>query len=213
MNNSKVFQFINNTEYALEHIYRALGVYYRVLGENEKEIGKINDCNRMLSEKFIYEGQWSVHANASYANYMKKTNELLKMKNKVNECLSSKLERFLESNKVSLESMSYLAGLILQLAKQMLSIRYNCKPSISDVRKIGTQSIIEIIWEGRNHAMHWEEIEPKEKVKEMLQGLERDFIYDIKFGENNCLLILEALGWIDKESVIKDMKEIILSGS
>ena len=55
-------------------------------------------------------------------------------------------------------SLSALAGSVLQFAKQGIALQYgrnrtNCPPG----RTIGTQSLSEVIWQGRNQALHWED--------------------------------------------------------
>ena len=107
------------------------------------------------------------------------------------------------------ESMSSFAGGVLQIAKQVLSMRSSGKPvHISGARNIGSQSIIEVIWEGRNHAMHWDEGVPHRKVKDMLDTLSSDLKITIVISRNNCLSILGALGWKSADDMVADLKEL-----
>ena len=108
----------------------------------------------------------------------------------------------------SIESMSYLAGSVLQIAKQILSLRHGGKPKGIASRRIGSQSLVEVIWEGRNHAMHWEETVPHKKVKEMFDLLASDFGMDVEYGKNNCLSLLGVLSWSSADQVIQDLHEL-----
>ncbi|MEW8288804.1 MAG: hypothetical protein AB2697_22725 [Candidatus Thiodiazotropha endolucinida] len=78
-----------------------------------------------------------------------------------------KLEKALFNIGSTIESMSGLAGAVLQIGKQSLSLRHSEKPNLSGARTIGTQNIVEVIWEGRNHSMHWDEGAPRERVRNM----------------------------------------------
>jgi hypothetical protein len=75
---------------------------------------------------------------------------------------------------------------------------------------VGSQGIIEIIWEGRNHALHWDEVPPKGKpVKHMLEALSSDLQITIAPGKNNSLSILGALGWKSTDEVLSDLKALV----
>jgi hypothetical protein len=70
------------------------------------------------------------------------------------------------------DSLGVLAGSILQLGKQVLSFHFGTKPpNIAGARTIGSQSIVEAIWEGRNHALHWEEGTGRSPIQNMLSSL------------------------------------------
>ena len=138
--------------------------------------------NQTLSGPFMYRDQWSPNANHYYAQYLNKKQQEAKV-----------------------ESMSCLAGALLQIAKQALSLRHSGKPKISGARNIGSQSIVDVIWGGRNHAMHWDDRVLSIKVTEVLDAC------SIKPdpGKNYCLSILDALGWKSPDAMIADLKKLI----
>jgi hypothetical protein len=110
------------------------------------------------------------------------------------------------------EAVEIAAGAVLQLAKQSLSFRFGKKPADTpNTRKIGTQSIIDVIWQGRNNALHWEESKPHDKVRTMLKQLKKDTGLDIRFNKNNALAIVNELGWTKVDNVILDLRAIIKS--
>ncbi|MBS3755252.1 MAG: hypothetical protein KGY56_06085 [Desulfobacterales bacterium] len=135
--------------------------------------------------------------------------ELEKQKTAAQENDAIKLEKALFNIGSTVESMSGLAGAVLQIGKQALSIRHTGKPNLPAARKIGTQNIVEVVWEGRNHAMHWDEGSPREPVSNMLNVLETDLNITIEVGKNNCLSILGALEWKKPEDVISDLKALV----
>jgi hypothetical protein len=135
--------------------------------------------------------------------------ELEKQKVTIQEPDAEKLTKALFNIGTTIESMSTLAGAVLQIGKQALSLRYAGKPSLPEARFIGTQNIINVIWEGRNHSMHWDEGAPKKRVKNMLNTLETDLGIKIEIGTNNCLSILGALEWKKPEDMISDLKTLV----
>jgi hypothetical protein len=75
--------------------------------------------------------------------------------------LEKNLTKLLTERGATEETCGVLAGSVLQIAKQVLSCRFDRKPSeLRNVKMIGSQSIVEVIWESRNHAIHCEEQSP-----------------------------------------------------
>jgi hypothetical protein len=135
--------------------------------------------------------------------------ELGKQKAEAQEDDSVRLEKAIFSIGTTDESMSSLAGAVLQIGKQALSIRHAGKPNLPTAKTIGTQNIIEVIWEGRNHAMHWDEGSPRQRVRDMLNTLANDLGITIEEGKNNCLSILGVLGWKKTDDDISDHKSLV----
>ena len=202
-------EFIENSRPAIEHLFGALDEYNKVLEKAQTTVEKIESSKQLLSDLFMYRGQWSANANHYYAQYMMRMKELEKQKIAAQEDDARKLEKALFNIGSTVESMSGLAGAVLQIGKQALSIRYKGKPDLPAARTIGTQNIVEVVWEGRNHAMHWDEGAPRGRVKDMLNALTTDLNITIEIGKNNCLSVLGALEWKKSEDVISDLKALV----
>lgn len=202
-------EFIENSRPAIEHLFGALGEYNKVLEKAQVTVEEIENTKQHLSDLFMYRDQWSPNANHHYAQYMMRMEELVKQKTAAQESDAIKLEKALFSIGSTVESMSGLAGAVLQIGKQALSIRHAGKPNLPTARTIGTQNIVEVIWEGRNHAMHWDEDTPRKQVKNMLDALATDLNITIEIGKNNCLSIMGALEWKNPEDVISDLKALV----
>ena len=202
-------EFIENSRPAIEHLFSALGDYYNVLKRAQTTAEEIEGSKQLLSDLFMYRDQWSPDANHHYAQYIKRLEELEKQNAETKANDTERLEEALFNIGATVESMSILAGTVLQIAKQALSIRYGGKPDLPTARTIGTQSIVEVVWEGRNHAMHWDEGAPREHVRAMLNSLADDLNITIEVGKNNCLSILGALQWKTPEAVISDLKALV----
>ena len=190
-------EFIENSRPAIEHLFGALGAYNKVLEKAQITVEEIECSKQLLHDLFMYRDQWSLNANHHYAQYMMRMEELEKQKAAAQECDAEKLEKALSNIGSTVESMSNLAGAVLQIGK------------LPAARTIGTQNIVEVVWEGRNHAMHWDEGAPRKQVSDMLNTLATDLNITIEIGKNNCLSILGALEWQKTEDVISDIKVLV----
>ena len=205
----QALEFIENSRHASQHLFDALSKYNRVLEQAQTTVEEIERSKNLLSDLFMYRDQWSPNANHHYAQYVRRMEELEKQKAEAQENDAQKLEKALFNIGATVESMSSLAGAVLQIGKQALSIRHEGKPSLPAARTVGTQNIIEVVWEGRNHAMHWDEGAPRQRVKKVLNTLATDINITIEAGKNNCLSILGALEWKTSENVISDLKALV----
>ncbi len=202
-------QFFENSRHALDHLFSAINEYNKALVLAQIEVEELENSEKALADLFIYRDQWSINANFHYAQYVERMKNLEQQKHIASQDISIKLDNALANIGATVDSMSSLAGSILQIAKQIISLRHSCKPNIPNSRNIGNQSIEEVIWEGRNHSMHWEEETPRKKVQDMLDALTNDLGINIVAGSNNSLSILGALGWTSTDSVINDLETLI----
>lgn len=107
-------------------------------------------------------------------------------------------------------SVGCLAGSLLQYAKQGISIchgkDFNKYP---DGRFINSQSIKNIIWQGRNQSVHWEGGVLNHFVEDCFTDLLKNnpCFSDYK-KQNKAFEIIELLGWTDFSIFKKDMQSL-----
>ena len=157
-------EFIDRSSPAIKFLFDALSSYFDVIGSLQASIEEIESTKHVLTDLFVSRDQWSPNANHYHAQYMSRVKELEEQKIAIGKTDSEKIEQAFRVMDSTEESMSVLAGSVLQIAKQTLSIRYSAKPKLAASRVLGSQSVVEVIWEGRNHALHWEEVENRSKV-------------------------------------------------
>jgi hypothetical protein len=205
----QAIQFLSDSEHALNHLFDDLGEYGKILSDSQIAVEEFKNSQEILSDSFMYRDQWSPNANHHHAQYMERMDALEKEKAEVAKDTDKKIESALLRIGSTMESMSSLAAAVLQIAKQAISLSHSDKPSLPSARKIGSQSIVEVIWEGRNHGMHWGEGSPRPKVKAMLDTLTRDKAITMEAKTNNCVSILGALDWKSSADAIADLKLIV----
>ncbi|MFO0508830.1 MAG: hypothetical protein ACK5YZ_02375 [bacterium] len=72
---------------------------------------------------------------------------------------------------------------------------------------VASQALKEVIWQGRNHALHWEEGNPHAPVQRCLDMLATDFGPHLTGyrTKNLAFEIIEALGWTSFDAFRNDL--------
>lgn len=95
-------------------------------------------------------------------------------------------------------SRGAMAGAILQIAKQGLSAVHGELGTTPNGRDVAGVALKGIIWQARNHSMHWEEGQPHKAVAVCFETLKAG---DPVFGDyavrNLAFEVLTLLGWVD----------------
>ena len=97
---------------------------------------------------------------------------------------------------------------MLQYAKQGIALRFGReRTGIADGRLVGGVAIHEIIWQGRNQALHWEDGTFSRAVENCFQQLAANV--DATFHDyprrNMAFDILQVLGWREFSDFERDM--------
>ncbi|MBC6715683.1 hypothetical protein H9Q09_05675 [Aurantimonas sp. DM33-3] len=94
-------------------------------------------------------------------------------------------------------SVGSLCGSILQFAKQGISLCHGSLAACPDGRAIGSQFLKDLIWQGRNQSIHWEEVAPRPPVVACFDKLTHEC--GQSFGDfrnrNMAIDVVTLLGW------------------
>lgn len=117
----------------------------------------------------------------------------------------SKAQKLSESIDAKSASISSLSGAILQLSKQCISLRYGKPQNAPDGPDIDGVSVKEIIWEGRNQSVHYEN--PKEisqSVVDLFKKLDASRNDGVSWNPraqiNFAFEVVSFLGWRSYEN-------------
>ena len=109
------------------------------------------------------------------------------------------------------QSVGILCGVLLQFAKQGISLVHETFHSCPDGRMIGmAEPLKNVIWQGRNHAIHYEE-SPNHScaVKECFAHLEEEHGPQFSLSNHPCQNlskeIVDLLGWSGYPTFQEDM--------
>jgi hypothetical protein len=113
-----------------------------------------------------------------------------------------------EQVKVHLFSVGSVAGNLLQHAKQGISLVHGSLATCPSGRMVSaSQSLKDVILQGRNQALHWEEGNFKPAVVQCFTALanERDPKFAAYTMRNLALDVVDLLGWTDFAAFKADM--------
>lgn len=107
-----------------------------------------------------------------------------------------------------------IASAVLQIAKQGIALACGGLSSAPEGRKIGSLSVRDIIWQGRNQAMHYEEGSFRPAVTYLFTELESKYgaEFSLTTHANQCRAkqIIRLLSWATFDDYAKDMSMILL---
>jgi len=105
-------------------------------------------------------------------------------------------------------AVAAMAGTLLQFGKQGLSIVHNGLAASPPGRRMGSQALKDVIWQGRNQGLHWEAGRFTQPVEDCFTALASD--YDRKFAEfrarNMAFDVVELLEWRNFEDFASDLR-------
>lgn len=148
-----------------------------------------------LAEKFLSDSKGRI---------VKKNTEIKELKIK------------LEAYEISINALSTA---VMQIARQGLSIFYSSDrsrvlASSPNVRAIGGVPIQEIIWDGRNHAIHYEESPSHTPItRQLFEKLERQYgrRFSLEKNPHKSLAgaLISLLGWDSYNAYLHDMEKLL----
>jgi len=122
--------------------------------------------------------------------------------------LQQELEQLQAARDARAFALGALAGSLLQLAKQGLSVAFGEEASWPAGRAVGGQTLKAVIRGARNQTLHWEEGECRSATVQVFQQLEQDF--GSPFGDydtaNLAMPVIHLLGWRNYEDYVADMR-------
>jgi hypothetical protein len=106
-------------------------------------------------------------------------------------------------------SLRLAAASLLQIAKQGISFAVGNPDAAQSGRMIRGVSLRDLIVQGRNQSLHFEEKKPHSAVREMFGALENElgdrFSLTKRHGESLAAEVLELLGWKSYDNIKRDL--------
>lgn len=102
------------------------------------------------------------------------------------------------------DSVKALAGALLQIAKQGISTVHGGLDNCPDGRKIRNEPIKNIIWQGRNQSLHYEEGNPHLRVRECFERVGIELKQD-----NLAKEVIGLLNWKTYEQYEDDLASLL----
>ena len=195
-----IYTYVNEMEEAAVKVFEALNA------DTEEIIGlrKTQSFHQHEAEEWIKSSMTIGGPFGDYADPQREWFTAMRHYDKI-EALEKEVGEQIMARAMSLSALS---GTILQFGKQGLSLVYGAKAKVPAGRMVGSQPLKEIIWEARNHYMHWEEENPKPACVACMDKLNVEFqdrVHDYRTA-NVSAEVLEILGWDNFDSFADDLR-------
>lgn len=201
-------QYLKETEHAVKEILKLIHDDSVVLKALYEELSNVIDINKLPAPHFERNETGDFKLTSENPKHVLDASEEL-------EITFNKIAPFETRMRAKEHSISVLSGAVLQIAKQGLSSVYGKEalqttPNILNIAGVPIQNII---WHGRNQALHFEQNEYRAKTKDMFDSLAVVYGSEIALEDNpnKCLAknILDILNWKTYEDYLKDMKAFL----
>ncbi|MBD2487607.1 hypothetical protein [Aulosira sp. FACHB-615] len=207
-------QYLIDTKYATSNIID-------LIIHDEKELEKAEERKRRIDEELklsyerFYAGDMSDDLSPTQVQY--EYVQLMKHAERLNEQekqLIAEMERLKNEIDAKSFAVSSLCGALLQISKQGISIVHRGLGSCPNGRAIGNEVLKNIIWQGRNQSMHYEENNPKQAAITCFQNLEASFGNEYSLtlhpSENFAQkIVMQVLGWNNYQVYEQDMISLL----
>ncbi|NCT98291.1 MAG: hypothetical protein GXD23_13050 [Comamonadaceae bacterium] len=202
-------QYITDTEYAAKNLILLANEEEKKLQELSEQLKRAEAHQK--AHKWDFESS-DLNDDFSEAYVMA---AFVRMANaaKQAEALQGQLASLQVSIGTHQQAVQAIAGSILQIAKQGISLVHGGLAAAPDGRKIGTVSLKQIIWQARNQALHYEEGNFKKPVSDLFAVLEVEqglqFSLTGHPNQSRAKQIIGLLGWSDYVAYVRDMQSLL----
>lgn len=121
------------------------------------------------------------------------------------------LQSFIGAHQIAVQSV---CGAILHIAKQGISIVHGGLGNAPSGRSIGTVTLRDVVWQGRNQAIHYEEENFHEPVVHVFHALEAshgaDFSLQNYAGQSRARQVVDLLGWNSYQAYLSDARQLCM---
>jgi hypothetical protein len=198
-------QFLNDTEYAIENLLQLATDEEKTLKELAPRLASVEAQFRV--HKWDFESS-DLNDDFSDAYVMAAFGRMAKAHQEA-ATLQSQIAAIQVSIGTHQQATQAIAGAILQIAKQGISIVHGDLAGAPEGRKIGSLPIRDIIWQARNQALHFEEGSFKKAVTTLFSALEAEQGPQFSLAQhaNQCRAkqVLGLLRWDSYEHYLNDM--------
>lgn len=206
-------QYLIDTQYAASNLIDLIMHDERELETANTEYSKVKQDLDVYQNQF-YGAEMSddlspMQLQHEYLQYYQRTERL----NEREKQLIAHMESFKNLIDAKSFAVSSLCGALLQISKQGISIVHKGLGNCPNGREIGGEVLKNIIWQGRNQSMHYEENRFSSSVVNCFKNLETSFS-DLSLtshpNENFAQkIVIQVLGWNEYQVYERDMISLL----
>ncbi|AMV47784.1 hypothetical protein [Paraburkholderia caribensis] len=203
--------YLHNTEYAVRHLIELAVREDDMLLEAQRQLAgaeaqlKFHEWDFRTSDQS--EDFSDAHVMAAFGRMARAAQSIPALKADV-----AGLQSRVTAHKIAVQS---ICGAILQIAKQGISSVHGELAAAPEGRRIGTLVVRDIIWQGRNQALHYEDTKPLGKhVTQVFEALEAEqggeFSLKANPAQSRALQVVQLLGWRGYDAYCADMQGLLV---
>lgn len=200
--------YADETEYASRNLIE-------LVGHEEKRLADLTAALRGEEAKYRA-NKWDfetsdlnddfsdVYVQAAFHRMAKAHQETQKLKGEVET-----LQTSIGTKQFAIQA---ICGALLQIAKQGISLVHGNLAATPPGRNVGDEPLKDIIWQGRNQALHYEDGNFSSAVVTLFAQLEktcgREFALANHVRQSRAKQIVHLLGWIDHKVFDNDLRSL-----
>ena len=202
-------QYLEDTKYAIRGLLSLIG----------DEDARLLDLQRQLdvSRDEQSHAQSILFVGAPPSGFGEDTTPYFEMRARNAEGKIAELERCITQLQAAVDAKAFsvgaLAGAILQVAKQGIVVAHGGLAPCPPGKQLGSESLKNVVWEGRNQPMHWDDRVYKKPAVACFANLERDFGPQFSLGgspaSSLAKVVIDLLNWTEFDVYMSDMHSLL----
>jgi hypothetical protein len=204
-------QYLDDTDYAVRKLIELITAEEVQIEKFQSACEAKKDKLEFLYKRFI-NSEWNddvdeIKSQSYFVDWAKEQQEVTD--------LQEEIKRLKLSLDIKQDSINVLCGALLQIAKQGISKVYDGKfINCPDGRSVKSEKLKNVIWQGRNQSLHYEEVSVRKPVRDCFANLEASFGNQFSLTlhpqENLAHDVIQVLGWKNYLVYISDMQSLLL---
>lgn len=206
-----MIEYLNDTEFAVKSLFELLNTEKDDLEKKKIELQQLESKLEHLRADFLEYSQMDDYNESllqhKYVQFVKlaENSDIPGLEDQITKLSNSILNKY--------KSYQAIGMSILQIAKQGISKVHGKLTNCPSGRRIGRESLKNIIWQSRNQAIHHEEGRYHNNVKKCFNNLKIEygekFNLDTHPNVNLSIEVLnEVLGWDEYSKYHRDMEAL-----
>ena len=202
-------QYITETDYAVKNLIDLAVHEENKLEALKKKLGTAE--TKYKAHKWDFETS-DLHEDFSDFYVMGAFNRMAQAGQEVTELEQeiNSLQALIGSRQAAIQS---ICGAILQIAKQGISVVHGDLANAPDGRLVGSVKLKDIIWQGRNQAIHYEEGNFNQRVVNVFSTLEQENGPEFSLlqhqNQSRAKQIVKLLNWNKDGNYSNDMQSLL----
>lgn len=202
-------QYLEETKYAIRGLLSLIGDEEARLFELQHQL-EVSLNERSHAQSILFVGPplsgFGEDTTAYFENSVREAEQKI-----------AELERGITPLQAAIDAKAFsvraLAGAILQVAKQGIVVAHKGLGQCPPGKRLGSETLKNVVWEGRNQAMHWDDGRYNPPVIACFANLERDFGPQFSLGSSPASSlakgVIDLLKWTEFDIYMSDMHSLL----